>query len=142
MMRRRWVALALLAVSGTACWHQVVNTGRPAGATVIDMPWVQGWLWGLVAPQPIETRAQCPSGVATVVSETSFQNGLVSFITLGIYTPQHVTITCAAGGRAAAPRGATELSIPKSATAEEAAAIWSQAIQLSAEQHAPVVLHF
>src|SRR5262245_35105262 len=103
MMRRRWVSVMLLAVSATACYHQVINTGRPAGTTVIDMPWVQGWLWGLVAPQPIETRAQCPSNVATVVTEMSFQNGLVSALTLGIYTPQHVTITCAAAGRASLP---------------------------------------
>lgn len=142
MMRRRWVPLALLAVSASACFHQAVNTGRPAGSTVVDLPWVQGWLWGLVSPQPIETRTQCPSGVATVVTEMSFMNGLVAGLTLGIYTPQHVTITCATGGTASLPRGATELRIPSGASAEERAAVVAHAIELSAEQHAPVVLRF
>ena len=142
MMRRRWLPLAFLAVSASACFHQVVNTGRTAGSTQIDLPWVQGWLWGLVSPQPIETRAQCPSGVATVVTEMSFMNGLASALTLGIYTPQHVTITCATGGTASLPKGATELTIPTTATAQERAAIMQRAVELSSEQGAPVVLRF
>jgi hypothetical protein len=142
MMRRRWVPLAFLAVFATACFHQVVSTGRPAGATVIDDPWVKGWLWGLVAPPPIETRSQCPSGVATVVTEMSFMNGLAAALTFGIFSPQHVTITCATGGTASLPRGATELTIPSNATAEQRAGIISRAIELSAEQHAPIVLRF
>jgi hypothetical protein len=129
-------------VFASACFHQVVNTGRTAGSTQIDLPWVQGWLWGLVSPQPIETRAQCPSGVATVVTEMSFMNGLASALTLGIYTPQHVTITCATGGTASLPKGATELTIPSTATAQERTAIVNRAIEMSAEQGAPVVLRF
>src|SRR5205814_8545441 len=100
MMRRRWVPVALVVLSSAACFHQVVQTGRPAGPTVIEKEWVATWLWGLVAAQPIETRPMCPSGVATVTTETSFANGLVSFLTLGIYDPQHVTINCATGGTA------------------------------------------
>jgi hypothetical protein len=142
MMRRRWLPLAFVAVSATACYHQVVNTGRTAGTTKIELPWVQGWLFGLVSPQPIETRAQCPSGVATVVTEQSFPNMLVGFVTLGIYTPQHVTITCATGGTASLPKGATELTIPADATTEQRSAILGRAIELSAEQHAAVVLRF
>jgi len=120
----------------------VVNTGRTAGSTQIDLPWVQGWLWGLVSPQPIETRAQCPSGVATVTTEQSFPNLLAGFFTLGIYTPQHVTIACANGGTASLPKGATELVVPANADGAERAAILGRAIELSAEQHAPVVLRF
>ena len=142
MMRRRWLPLAFVAVSAMGCFHQVVNTGRTAGSTQIDLPWVQGWLWGLVSPQPIETRAQCPSGVATVTTEMSFMNGLASVVTLGIFTPQHVTITCATGGTASLSKGATELTIPATATAQERSAVLTRAIELSAEQGAPVVLRF
>lgn len=142
MKRWRWVSLALVVGSATACYHQVVNTGRPANETMIDVPWVRGWFWGLVAPKPIETKAQCPSGVATVVTETSFANGLVSALTLGIYTPLHVRITCARGGTASLPQGATEMVIPASANADERATIVTRAIELSAETHTPVVLRF
>ncbi len=41
--------------------------------------------------------ARCPSGVARVVTEHSFVNGVAAFITGGIYTPMHITVTCAAG---------------------------------------------
>jgi hypothetical protein len=142
MMRRRWLPIVALVASTAGCFHQVVQTGRPAGSNVIDMPWVSGWLWGLVAPPPIETRSQCPSGVATVETEMSFMNGLVSALTLGIYSPQHVRITCSSGGTASLPRGLKEFSIPANATAEQRADVLSRAIEASANEHAPVILRF
>src|SRR3954451_16538370 len=100
MIRKSWLRASLLALLTTGCFHQVVNTGRTPGTTVVDKPWVSTWLWGLVAAQPIDARQQCPSGVALVTTEQSFANGVVAVVTLGIYTPQHVTIACASGGTA------------------------------------------
>lgn len=90
---------ALLASS--ACFRQVVQTGRTPAATVIDRPWTHTWLWGLVPAKPIDVTSQCRSGIATVVTEESFMNGLVHVLTIGIYTPRHVTITCATGSATA-----------------------------------------
>jgi hypothetical protein len=87
---------AVLLVS-SACYRQVVQTGRTPAATVIDRPWTHTWLWGLVPASPIDVTSQCRSGIATVVTEQSFMNGLVWGLTLGIYSPRHVTITCATG---------------------------------------------
>jgi len=142
MMRRRRLSVALVALASTACFHQVVQTGRPAGTTVIDKPWVSTWIFGLVAAQPIETRPDCPSGVAVVTTETSFMNGLAGAITLGIYTPQHVTITCAAGGTASLPRGAREIRVPVGATAGERVELVNRAVEQATETHAPVILRF
>jgi len=125
----------------TACFHQVVQTGRPAGTTTIDKPWVTTWLWGLVPAAEIDVRRECPSGLATVTTETSFPNGLVSALTLGIYTPQHVTITCARS-TASLPRNSIELRIPVNATAEQSAEIMNRAVQTAGETGIPVVLHF
>jgi Bor protein len=140
--RRRWVPVALAVLASTACFHQVVQTGRPASQTVIDKPWVTTWLWGLVAAEPIEARPLCPSGVATVTTEMSFLNGLASVVTLGIYSPQHVMITCATGGRASLPSGATEIRIPVGATLEQRIEAVNQAVQQASETHAPVILRF
>jgi hypothetical protein len=93
---RAGLLCAVLLVS-SACYRQVVQTGRTPAATVIDRPWTNTWLWGLVPATPIDVTSQCRSGIATVVTEQSFMNGLVSVLTLGIYTPRHVTITCATG---------------------------------------------
>jgi hypothetical protein len=141
MMRRRWLPAVFLVVSSAACFHQVVTTGRTAGSTVIDKPWVSTWIFGLVAADPIETRQSCPTGVAIVTTETSFMNGLLGALTIGIWTPQHVTITCASG-TAMLPPGAKELRIPVEATAEERAEIVTRAVEQSSETHAAVVLRF
>lgn len=141
MIRRRWLPVAFLVISSAACFHQVVSTGRTAGPTVIDKPWVSTWLWGLVAADPIDSRPSCPTGVAVVTTEMSFMNGLLGALTLGIWTPQHVTITCASG-TALLPPGAKEFRIPVDATAEERAEIVTRAVEQSSETHAAVVLRF
>jgi hypothetical protein len=141
MTRKRWTSLALVLFLGTACFHQVVQTGRAAGSTVVDKPWVPGWLWGLVANDEIDVRQSCPMGVAVVETEQSFMNGLASAVTLGIFTPQHVRITCASSS-ASLPAGTREIRIPTGATKEAEMALVHQAIEQSAEAHAPVALRF
>ena len=46
----------------------------------------------------METASRCPNGVARVETQLSFVNQLVSFLTLGIFTPMSIKVTCAAGG--------------------------------------------
>lgn len=141
MKRKRWSSLALVAFLGTGCFHQIVQTGQAAGPTVIDKQWVPGWLWGLVANDDVDVRRDCPMGVATVETEQSFVNGLASLVTLGIYTPQHVRITCASRS-ASLPAGMRELTIPVGATKEAELEVVRQAIEVSAETNAPVALRF
>ena len=56
MNRRRWYPTMVLVLATSACFHQAVRTGRPASQTVVDKPWVNTWLWGLVAAQPLDVR--------------------------------------------------------------------------------------
>jgi len=141
MKWKRWSSLALVAFLGTGCFHQIVNTGLAAGPTVVDKPWDPGWLWGLIANDEVDVRRECPMGVATVVTEMSFVNGLAAIVTIGIFTPQHVTVTCASRS-ASLPAGIRELTIPVGASKEAELAIVRQAIRESAETHAPVALRF
>src|SRR5438105_394735 len=90
------VAAVGLLFSTAACYHAIVDTGRPAGTTVVNKPWVATWVFGLVPAQELNVAAECPNGIARVETQQSFVNGLVGVITLGIYTPQTATITCAA----------------------------------------------
>ena len=142
MIRKRWVGASLLVLGTAGCFHQVVNTGRTPGSTVVDKPWVSTWLWGLVAAQPIDARQACPTGVAVITTEQSFVNGLVGAVTLGIYTPQHVTITCASGGTARLPRGAKEFTIPTDAPADLRTSITNKAVESAIETGTPSVLRF
>lgn len=88
--------VALFALAG--CYHAVIETGRPAGATVIEKPWAMSFVFGLVPP-PVENVAQqCTNGVSKVETQHSFLNGLVAIISFSIVTPMEITVTCAAAG--------------------------------------------
>ena len=95
--RAALAAVAAVAVLASGCYRQVVQTGRTPSATVIHRPWTHTFAWGLVPAKPIDVTAECPSGIATVVTEQSFLNGVAMVLTLGIWTPRNVTISCATG---------------------------------------------
>lgn len=141
MLKRRWHRAMVLVLATSACFHQVVHTGRPAGPTVVDKPWVSTWLWGLVAAQPVDVRQECRSGTAVIETETSFVNGLVGALTLGIYTPQHVRVTCASGS-ASLPANAIQVNVATVASPAERQQQIDAAIERSIEQGVPVVVHF
>ena len=141
MRRSTFGLMTVLMVSTTACFHQIVNTGRTPSATVVEMPWVSTWLWGLVPATPIDVRSQCPTGVAIIETQQSFANGLVGGLTLGIWTPQSVRVTCASG-TASVPSGSAEITIaPHSSDAQRNEAI-QQAIRQSGETRRPVIIRF
>lgn len=96
-MRRIAALLLPLALSG--CYHAVVETGRMPSPQRVEKHWASGWIYGLVPPSTMETQQRCPSGVARVDTQLSFPNMLVGYLTLGIFTPMDVVVTCAA------PRG-------------------------------------
>jgi hypothetical protein len=49
-----------------------------------------------VPPNTISAEAKCKNGVAKVETQHSFVNSLVGILTLGIYTPIEIKVTCAA----------------------------------------------
>jgi hypothetical protein len=138
MRTLRLAALALAAIVSTGCYHAVIETGRPAGTTVVSRPWTPTFIFGLVAAPEINVAAQCPRGIARVDTQMSFVNGLASFITLGIYTPRTVTVTCASG-TASLPGRVIEV-----ASTDQAArgAALDAAARLSNETGAPVFVKF
>lgn len=100
-MLRRNIAIAFLLLAG--CYHASIETGMKPGADKVEKEWAASWVFGLVAPEPIDTKATCTSGVSKVETEHSFLNALVAFFTIQIYTPMHLTATCAAPGSASLP---------------------------------------
>ena len=90
------LALTTCLLLTTGCYHQVVNTGAtpaPGNATITKT--VSLYFFGLVGAE-VDTVADCPTGAAVIETQQTFMNGLLGVVTLGIYTPQTVTITCAA----------------------------------------------
>lgn len=98
-MRRGLRALSVLAVFVLAgCYHAVIETGRPAGSTVVSKPWAMSFLWGLVPPPVENVSQQCTNGVSKVETQHSFLNGLVAALTFSIITPMQIDVTCAGAG--------------------------------------------
>jgi hypothetical protein len=108
----RTALIAAAALVNGACYHQVIETGRTAGTTIIDKPWQMSFVYGLVPPPAIDVGTQCPGGIARVETQHTFVNGLVAAVTFGIVTPIRATVTCAAGtartGALTAPRTQAE----------------------------------
>ena len=134
------VALMLSLVAATGCYHQVIRSGKAPGTKVVEKPWTATWLWGLVPATPIDVTSQCQSGVAIVETQQSFVNGLVGGLTLGIYTPRTVKVTCASGS-ALAP-GLKEFFVAHGASVEARESLTLQAIAESDRLGQPVVVRF
>jgi hypothetical protein len=91
-------AASLIAL--TACYHATVETGATPSPVVVDKEFASSWIYGLVPPSIVSTAEKCPHGVAKVETQHTFVNQLVGVITLGIYTPMQIKVTCAAAGSA------------------------------------------
>jgi hypothetical protein len=95
-MKRVLLGLALMVLLA-GCYHATVTTGARPGDVKIEQKWAKGWILGLVPPSTVETMGKCSNGVAQVDTQLSFLNQLVSGITLGIFTPMEIVVTCAEG---------------------------------------------
>jgi hypothetical protein len=97
---RNLILSAASFIALTACYHATVETGATPSPIVIDKEFASSWIYGLVPPSTISTAEKCPHGVAKVETQHTFVNQLVGIITLGIYTPMQIRVTCAAEGSA------------------------------------------
>lgn len=95
-------ALALLAATG--CYTTTIRSGLPAGRSPVghDDRWHHGFVGGIgEASGPYDLNRICPHGWSEITTQTTFLTGLVTLVAGYWYTPQNVTIVCAAPGGAA-----------------------------------------
>ena len=92
---RSLAALALVSLAG--CYHYTIVSGAPAADKTVGRAWQKSFVLGLIPPDTINTRAECPGGVARFETKHSFLNGLVSNLTYSIFTPITTSYTCASG---------------------------------------------
>jgi hypothetical protein len=131
------VSPGLLLLAG--CYHATVETGLAPSNVVLDQSFASSWIYGLVPPKTVSTTSRCPDGVAKVETQLSFVNQLVGLLTLGIYTPMHIRVTCAMAG--AASSGAM-LDVPAGAADTVLQAAFGRAATLAAGSHRPVMVRF
>lgn len=88
-----------LAVASSGCFHSVVDTGLQPGHVGYQEEWETAWLIGAV-PARVDATEACQGPWARVETQQSFLNGIVTALTLGIYAPHEVEVTCARVGPA------------------------------------------
>ena len=60
--------------------------------------WTDFFVFGLVGTESFDVHSFCPAGdVAQIQTGGNVGTGIIGFITLGIYTPRKIYVTCAAG---------------------------------------------
>ena len=130
-----FAALALL----VACYHATIETGLTPSTEVLEQSFASSWIYGLVPPKTVSTSSRCPDGVAKVETQHTFVNQLVGFLTLGIYTPMHIRVTCA---QRTAATSAAILDVP--VTADEAAVreAFGSAADIAAANDQTVIVRF
>ena len=123
----------------TSCYHAKVSTGAEPSAKVYDKSFASSWINGLVPPPEVKAAEECSNGVAKVETRLSFVNMLVGAITLGIYTPMHIKVTCASSASASLD---SEIVVPKNSTEEQIIGAFSKASDKTVSSKKPVFVKF
>jgi hypothetical protein len=76
-----------------------------------------------------------------VETKISFLNGLVSLVTFNLYTPMHITVTCASGSGMSASMD-TDIIIPENSTEDMVIEAFQRASNKAAETQLPVFVRF
>lgn len=91
--------LGALALSG--CYKATFIRDPEAIRGVEHDEWVSYFIFGIVGEETRDVHQYCPDGrVAQVQTGANFGTGIVSLLTIGIYAPRKIYVTCAADGRA------------------------------------------
>ena len=134
--------LAFLVFAGTGCYHATVETGLTPSTEVIEESFASGWIYGLVPPSTISAKAKCKHGVAKVETQHSFVNQLVGFITLGIYTPMSIKVTCAAASTSMLEGKIPDVVVDENASEVEIQDAFARAAELAVASGKPVYVKY
>lgn len=136
------VSVAVLLIAALGCYHATVETGLTPSAQVVEKSFAAGWLFGLVPPSAVQTASKCPNGAAKIETQLSFVNQLVAWLTLYIYTPMSIKVTCAEARRASISPTEPRIDVGANPTAEQVKDAISRAAELSLRDGVPVYIEF
>lgn len=125
--------LAVATFALTGCYHATIDTGLEPSARVYEKSFASSWVYGLVPPDLVEAGAECPNGISRVETQLTFVNQLVGFLTLGIYTPMSIKVTCAAS-----MRSSTAIDITTDIDNDDLQQTFTDAANLSMAERRPV----
>ena len=128
---RRLLLLLLCIVFVSGCYAATIETGKTPSTRVVENNWAAGWIFGLVPPKIVETANQCSAGIARVQTMLSFPNRLLGLLTIGIYTPMTIKVTCARVQDTSQAESENVLTVTESASVEEFQNVFQAAAERS-----------
>jgi hypothetical protein len=133
------LVIPIVAFTLSGCYSAKVTTDKQPSGQVIEEPWATGFIAGLATPgAQVDAAQQCSNGVAKVETQVSFLNQLATFVTLNLYSPMSVTVTCAAGGSMSSLMPAPDFTVPEEADDATVHDVFRAAARKSAQAAAPV----
>lgn len=98
-----WLALLVLLCGG--CYRATFYSQPQSIPAETHEEWTDFFLFGLVGHERFDVHQFCgPREAAEVRTGGNFATGLVTALTIGIYAPRKVYVTCSAGNAAVATR--------------------------------------
>jgi hypothetical protein len=118
-LRTPWLLACLILLGG--CYKVTFYKNTKVVRGVEHDEWTSFFIYGLVGSESVDIRSFCgKTEVAEVQTGGNFATGLVSTITLGIYTPRKIYVTCSSFSGihrgAVTPPRKLELSLDSSGT--------------------------
>jgi hypothetical protein len=98
--------------------------------------WATTFVYGVVPAAVASAAAQCRDGLAKVQRGQTPVNTLVSIVTLGMFTPITILVTCAK------PADHPAIDVPSDASLDEMRNALADAVDESLKIHRPVVVRY
>jgi hypothetical protein len=96
---------AALLLGASGCYKATFYKNASVTKGEAHDEWTDFFVFGTVGTERIDVKKFCPTGdVAVVRTGGNVATGLVGVVTIGIYTPRKVYVTCAANGPAPSAR--------------------------------------
>jgi hypothetical protein len=131
---RRAFALLLSVISITSAQAQD-STSISARVTAAKQ-WATTFVYGVVPAAVAQAAAECQDGLAKVRRGQTPANTLVSIVSLGMFNPITILVTCAL------PSEKPAIDVPADATMDERRNALADAVDESLKTHRPVVVRY
>ena len=131
---RRAIALLLSVISITSAQAQD-STSMSARVTAAKQ-WATTFVYGVVPAAVAQAAAECQDGLAKVRRGQTPANTLVSIVTIGMFNPITILVTCAL------PSEKPAIDVPADATLDERRNAMADAVDESLKTHRPVVVRY
>lgn len=90
-------SMLVAALTTTGCYKATFYPDPAAAKGETHEEWSDFFVFGLVGSEEFKVERFCPDGEVTLVrTGGNFATGLVSLLTIGIYTPRKIYVSCGA----------------------------------------------